>query len=202
MLDAIVLAGGFGTRLQTVVSDVPKSMALVNNRPFLEYLFDYLISQGVENATLSVGFKHEVIIRHFGDTYKSLNIHYVIEHEPLGTGGGVRLAMWKTNGPRALVMNGDTLFRVDYKAMLDFHLKSKAAATLAIHQTKDTERFGLVKRNKIGRIIGFTEKSKKTPSGYINGGVYIIEKTFLMEPFFTGKRLFRTLLQRAQVVWI
>ncbi|MCX6267110.1 MAG: sugar phosphate nucleotidyltransferase, partial [Bacteroidetes bacterium] len=94
-MEAIVLAGGYGTRLQTVVNDVPKSMALIQQRPFLEYLFDDLISQGVTKAVLSVGYKHEVISSHFGDQYKSLPIQYSIENEPLGTGGGIRLALWK-----------------------------------------------------------------------------------------------------------
>jgi D-glycero-alpha-D-manno-heptose 1-phosphate guanylyltransferase len=186
-VEAIILAGGFGTRLQKVVSDVPKSMALVNQRPFLEYLFDYLISQGVDKAVLSVGYKNEAISRHFRNQYKSLAIQYAVENEPLGTGGGIRLALWKIEGLRALVMNGDSLFKLDYRTLMEFHLKKKADATLALRKLNDTGRYGCVTMNHARRITGFKEKVLSAGPGYINGGVYIIEKYFLMEPEFRGR---------------
>ncbi|MFZ4523371.1 MAG: nucleotidyltransferase family protein [Bacteroidales bacterium] len=186
-MEAIILAGGFGTRLQKVVSDVPKSMALINKRPFLEYLFDYLITQGVTKVVLAVGYKHEIISDHFRKQYKSLPLHYSIENEPLGTGGGIRLALWKVDGLRALVMNGDSLFKVDMPALMDFHLKKKADATLALRKLTDTARYGSVKVNRARRITGFAEKGAENGPGFINGGVYIIEKYFLMEPEFRGR---------------
>ncbi len=186
-MEAVVLAGGLGTRLQKVVSEVPKSMALINNRPFLEYLFDYLIAQGIEKVVLSVGYKHEIISSYFKDRYKSLAIQYSIENEPLGTGGGIRLALWKIDAPRALVMNGDSIFRLDYQALMEFHLKKKASATLALRKLDDTGRYGCVSMNRTRRITGFVEKGLSTGPGYINGGVYIIEKVFLMEPEFRGR---------------
>jgi len=186
-VEAIVLAGGFGTRLQKVVSNVPKSMAHINNRPFLEYLFDYLISQGVSKVVISVGYKNEIISNHFKDHYKSLEVVYAVENEPLGTGGGIRLAFWKIEGPRALVMNGDSLFRADYRALLEFHLRKKADATLALRKLSDTGRYGRVTMNRTRRITGFEEKGLSAGPGYINGGVYIIEKLFLMEPEFRGR---------------
>ena len=186
-MEAIILAGGFGTRLQKMVSDVPKSMAPVNKRPFLEYLFDYLVSQGVTKAVLSVGYKHEIISAHFGEQYKSLEIGYAVEPEPLGTGGGIRLSMWKIAEPRALVLNGDSLFRVDLEAMMDFHLKKHADATLALRKLDETGRYGRVSLNRTRRITGFSEKDELAGPGYINGGIYIIEKLFLMEPEFRGR---------------
>jgi D-glycero-alpha-D-manno-heptose 1-phosphate guanylyltransferase len=186
-VEAVVLAGGFGTRLQKVVREVPKSMARINNRPFLEYLFDYLIYQGVTKVVLSVGYKHEAISEHFRDQYKSIKIDYAIENEPLGTGGGVRLALWKVDGLRALVMNGDSLFRADYRAMMDFHLKKKADVTIALRKLVDTNRYGRVALNRTRRITAFEEKGLTAGPGYINGGVYIIEKFFLMEPEFRGR---------------
>lgn len=186
-MEAIVLAGGFGTRLQKVVSDVPKSMALVNNRPFLEYLFDYLITQGVTRVVLSLGYRHEVISGHFGVKYRSLPITYVVENEPLGTGGGIRLALWKVEGLRALVLNGDSLFRIDYQALMEFHLKKKGNATLALRKMNDTGRYGRVDVNRTRRIIGFEEKGAGSGPGYINGGVYAVDKYFLMEPEFRGR---------------
>lgn len=186
-MEAIILAGGFGTRLQSLVSDVPKSMALINQRPFLEYLFDYLISQGVTKAVLSVGYKHEIIEDHFEDHYRTLRIGYAVEAEPLGTGGGIRLAFWKITEPRALVMNGDSLFRVDYQAMMEAHLKKKADATLALRKLEDTGRYGRVSVNRAMRITGFAEKQQESGPGYINGGVYILEKLLLMEPELRGR---------------
>jgi D-glycero-alpha-D-manno-heptose 1-phosphate guanylyltransferase len=187
MVEAIVLAGGFGTRLQKVVSDVPKSMALINQRPFLEYLFDNLISQGITKVVLSVGYRYEVISGHFRDQYRSLAIQYSVENEPLGTGGGIRLAMWKIEGLRALVMNGDSLFNFDYHSLEEFHLKKKADATVALRKLGNTSRYGRVTVNRSRRITGFEEKGKTAGAGFINGGVYIIEKYFLMEPEFRGR---------------
>ncbi|MDP1622153.1 MAG: nucleotidyltransferase family protein [Bacteroidales bacterium] len=186
-MEAIVLAGGLGTRLQKVVSDLPKSLAQINNRPFLEYLFDYLIFQGVTRVILSVGYKHDLISGHFGNQYKSLPVQYSIENEPLGTGGGIRLALWKVEGQRALVMNGDSLFKLDYKALMAYHIKKKPDATIALRKLKDTGRYGSVSLDRTRRITGFKEKARVSGSGYINGGVYVIEKYFLMEPEFRGR---------------
>jgi len=186
-VEAIVLAGGFGTRLQTVVNDLPKSMALINHRPFLEYQLDFLIKQGITRVVLSVGYMRQHIIKHFKNQYKSLEIDYAVEEEPLGTGGGIRLSFWKINGQRAFAMNGDSLFRLDYGQMLARHLKNKAVATLALRKLVNTSRYGRVSLNRNKRIIGFAEKNELTGPGYINGGVYILEKSLLMEPEFRGK---------------
>lgn len=186
-MEAIVLAGGFGTRLQGVVSDVPKSMAMIHGRPFLEYQLDYLIGQGVERVVLSVGYKREFIMDHFKTSYRSLEIDYAVEEEPLGTGGGIRLAFWKVKGLRAFVMNGDSLFRFDFRKMLDHHMKKKADATLSLRKLDDTGRYGRVEMNRMHRITGFTEKREGAGPGYINGGVYVLEKLFLMEPEFRGR---------------
>lgn len=187
ILEAIVLAGGFGTRLQKVVNDVPKSMALINGRPFLEYLLDYLISQGVKKVILSVGYMRESIVNHFQTRFKNIEIDYAIEEEPLGTGGGIRLAFWKVKGTRAFVVNGDSMFRFDFRLMLEQHLKKKAEATLSLRRLPSTGRYGRVEINRNRRIIEFTEKNELAGAGYINGGVYVIEKLFLMDPDFRGK---------------
>jgi D-glycero-alpha-D-manno-heptose 1-phosphate guanylyltransferase len=186
-VEAIVLAGGTGTRLQQVVSDVPKPMALISGRPFLEYLLDYLISQGITKVVFSLGYKHDLISGHFRDRYRSLAIQYSVETEPLGTGGGIRLAMWKIEGLNALVVNGDSLFKIDYRALMEFHRKKKPVATLALRKLDDTSRYGRVSLNRSGRITGFEEKNQQAVPGYINGGVYIMEKFFLMEPEFRGR---------------
>lgn len=186
-MEAIILAGGFGTRLQTVVSDVPKSMALINGRPFLEYLFDYLIGQGIERVVLSVGYKREIISSHFGNRYRSLELDYAVEEEPMGTGGGIRFSFWRIKGSRAVVMNGDSIFRMDIQALLKAHIAKKADASLALRKLANTGRYGRVTLNRQRRITGFEEKNENAGPGLINAGVYVLEKTFLMDPQFRGK---------------
>ena len=186
-MEAIVLAGGFGTRLQSVVNEVPKSMALINGRPFLEYLLDFLIVQGVERVVLSVGYKREVITEHFKNRYRTLEVEYSVEEEPLGTGGGIRLSFWRVKGDRALVLNGDSIFRTDLKILEQAHLAKKAEVTLALRKLANTGRYGRVTLNRQRRISGFEEKNEGAGPGLINAGVYFIEKSFLMEPHFRGR---------------
>jgi len=186
-LEAIILAGGFGTRLQPIVRDVPKSMAPVNDRPFLEYQLDYLITQEVRKVILSVGYKHEMIINHFRNRYRSLSIDYAVEEEPLGTGGGIRFAFWKIKSGKAYVLNGDSIFHIDLKTLKEKHQKKKADITIALRKLEHTNRFGRVIVNRNHRITGFMEKDQTAGPGFVNGGVYVINKTFLMEPFFRGK---------------
>jgi D-glycero-alpha-D-manno-heptose 1-phosphate guanylyltransferase len=186
-LEAIILAGGFGTRLQEVVNDVPKSMALINGRPFLEYLLDYLKTQGVKRVVLSVGYKHEIIGQHFGDRYLGVSLDYAVEQEPLGTGGGIRLAFWRVKADRALVLNGDSIFRTSLGDLMKTHLSKKADVTIALRQLDNTGRYGRVTLNRLKRITGFEEKNAHAGPGLINAGVYVMEKMFLMEPHFRGK---------------
>ena len=121
-MEAIILAGGLGRRLRAAVPDVPKPMAPINDHPFLEYLIDYWISQGVDRFVLSVGYKHEIIKRHFGTRYKGIDVDYAVEDQPLGTGGGLLLALkrLRRTGP-SLIMNGDTFFKVDLAPMRRYH---------------------------------------------------------------------------------
>ena len=123
--EAIILAGGFGTRLQGVVKDLPKPMAPVNDRPFLTYILDYLIEYQYNKVILSVGYLHEKIEEYFGNQYKTLEIDYAMELEPLGTGGGILFAMSKCVTDNVLVINGDTMFKVDLDAFERFHRERK-----------------------------------------------------------------------------
>src|SRR5438067_6674889 len=119
--EAIVLAGGLGTRLRSAVADVPKPMAPIRGRPFLEYLFDHWIDQGIRRFTLSVGYRHEVIVDHFGKAYHGATIRYAVERSPLGTGGALlgTLATFSVEAP-VLLLNGDTYFAVDVKRLSEF----------------------------------------------------------------------------------
>ncbi len=109
--EAIVLAGGLGTRLQTVLPGIPKCMAPVNGKPFLTYVLDYLVSQGINKVILSVGYRKDQIINYFGEKYLSIIIKYAIETEPLGTGGAVKFAFEQCLQDQVFVVNGDTYFR-------------------------------------------------------------------------------------------
>jgi D-glycero-alpha-D-manno-heptose 1-phosphate guanylyltransferase len=186
-LEAIILAGGFGTRLQQVVSDVPKSMALVNDHPFLEYLLNYLTGQGVTRVIMSVGYKREIIQDHFKDHFKGLQILYAIEEEPLGTGGGIKNAFRQVEGGMAYVLNGDSLFRLDFHAMMKLHIFSGSDITMALRFLDDTSRFGTVTIDAEKRVNGFREKVYDSGEGYINGGIYLINKNFVDESKFPDK---------------
>ena len=180
-MEAIILAGGFGTRLRPAISDLPKSMAGINGRPFLEYLLDKLIQSGTSHVILSVGYMHKLIITHFGSAYKSLRISYAIEDEPLGTGAGIKLALEQTQSDNILVVNGDTLFLLDLNDFSDFHVNHKSSFSLALRQVDDTSRYGAVSIDNNGRIVGFAEKQTSGLPGYINAGVYLISKKYFLD---------------------
>lgn len=172
--EVIILAGGFGTRLQKVVADVPKPMAPVNGKPFLQYILDYCIQQGIESVVLSTGYKHEVIFSHFGTHYKSLQIQYAHEQEPLGTGGGIQLALQKCSDDNVVVLNGDTFFDVDLQALESQHIKAQSEFSIAAKKMYHFNRYGII-QTKDNRITAFEEK-RAVHEGIINAGVYIINR--------------------------
>jgi D-glycero-alpha-D-manno-heptose 1-phosphate guanylyltransferase len=203
-VEAIILAGGLGTRLQKVVSDLPKSMAMVNDKPFLEYLLNYLTGQGIDRVILSVGYKQDVIRNHFKDHYKHIAIEYAVEEAPLGTGGGILNAMHLIHGESVFAMNGDSMFRFDFPAMMHLHQENKADLTMALRFLEDTSRFGTVMIDEEKRVTGFSEKDKLCKPGYINGGVYIIDKAYycsltLGTAFSVEKDLFEKQYKEARI---
>jgi D-glycero-alpha-D-manno-heptose 1-phosphate guanylyltransferase len=178
--EAIILAGGYGTRLNTVVKDIPKSMAPINGKPFLDYQLDYLEVFGIQRVILSVGYLREQIMDHYGNKYKDIKIDYAIEEEPLGTGGGLKLAMALAEGPLVYVLNGDTFYHIDYLKLLDIHRAKESKLSLVLREVEDTSRYGCVERNENRQITGFFEKNQSSGKGFINGGVYIINKRFFL----------------------
>lgn len=170
---AIILAGGFGTRLRSVVSDVPKPMAPIQDRPFLAYLIDS-VQEHVTEIVLAIGYKGEVIKDYFGDEYKGIKIYYSEEKEPLGTGGAITkaLALFDDHKP-VWVLNGDTFFSCDLSKVAARHNKVNADITLALCYIENADRYGLVQINEESRITSFLEK-KPGVSGTINAGVYLI----------------------------
>lgn len=185
-MECIVLAGGLGTRLQSVVQDVPKCMAPVNGHPFLHYIFNYLEQQHCSRVILSLGYKHETVTEWLQSQHRNFAVDYVIEHEPLGTGGGIQLAMQKATKQNVVVLNGDTMFNVPLNEMMQFHLEMKAATTVALKPMQNFDRYGVVKTDSDNRIVAFEEK-KYQAEGLINGGIYIINIDSLASKNLPGK---------------
>jgi D-glycero-alpha-D-manno-heptose 1-phosphate guanylyltransferase len=182
--EAIILAGGFGSRLKTVVSEMPKPMATVSGKPFLEYLLNGLSYLEFSNVILSVGYRYEVIERHFGNSFKGLKLTYAIENEPLGTGGGILNALSFAKYDELLVLNGDTFFDIDIKDFYAFHSQNRAELSVALRRLNDGSRYGSIEIDTEGRIIHFKEKQVGSVNVLINGGTYILmKKTMMGTPF-------------------
>ncbi len=176
--DVIILAGGFGTRLQSVVKDVPKPMAPVADIPFLEWLINYLSKFSPNKIILSTGYKHEIIEAHFGKSFKNIPIVYSIETDPLGTGGAIKKAFNLVSTENCLVLNGDTFLQIDHLNFLNFHIKSDALFTMALKPMKNPARYGTVETE--GETIKkFNEKNPDLAEGLINTGVYLMKKEIL-----------------------
>lgn len=176
-MEAIVLAGGLGTRLRSVINDVPKPMAPIGDKPFLDYLFLYLEQNNIEKVVLAVGYKNEIIKERYKERYRGIEIKYSVEEEQLGTGGAIKQALELVDGKEVFIINGDTFFNVNLNSMLNFHYAKKANMTIAVKPMKNFDRYGKI-ISKNNKIIKFTEK-EKSESGNINGGIYIINKKYI-----------------------
>lgn len=176
-MQAVVLAGGRGTRLQSVVQDVPKPMAPVNGRPFLEFVLNGLKGSGFTEVVLSVGYKRNIIMKHFGADYAGMQILYAVEDEPLGTGGAIRLALEQVPPGPVFVLNGDTLLSLDYHAMLECHQGSGARLSIAAARLLDVCRYGTLEVNG-GWVQSLVEKGRTGP-GLINAGTYLMDSGLL-----------------------
>jgi len=171
-VEAIVLAGGLGARLRSVVSDVPKPMAPINKKPFLEYILEFLHRQNIEKVVLSVGYKWNMIHNYFGEKYKNINIVYNVENEQLGTGGAIKDALKHIDKDEVYVLNGDTFFDVNLSKM---QLKEKSKIQIALKPMENFDRYGVVEVDVNGYIQSFKEKAYYK-QGLINGGIYLINK--------------------------
>jgi D-glycero-alpha-D-manno-heptose 1-phosphate guanylyltransferase len=171
--EAIILAGGLGTRLRTVVSDKPKCMAPVAGKPFLYYLISFLKDNGIENFIFSVGYLHEIIEDYLKESFPALPYKISLENEPLGTGGAIKLACSKTSAKNVLICNGDTLYKIDLITLKKFHEEKQATCSLALKPMENFDRYGVVELNKNESVKTFKEK-QFYKSGLINGGVYAL----------------------------
>lgn len=179
--EAIILAGGIGSRLQSVVNDRPKCMALVNQKPFISYLIAYLVGQGIEKIIFSLGFKYQMVEEFLKRNYSNLNYLAVVEPEPLGTGGAIQLALKSATEKDVLICNGDTFFKADVSELSAFHSLLDAECTIALKPMIQFDRFGAVELDGNSKVRLFREKQFRE-SGLINGGVYVIKReTFLDE---------------------
>jgi D-glycero-alpha-D-manno-heptose 1-phosphate guanylyltransferase len=185
MTVAVVLAGGLGTRLQSVVSDVPKPMASVRGRPFLAHLLDYWLLEGVSRFIFSVGYKYEVIQTYFGSNYKGVAIDYAIEHKPLGTGGALYYCA-KNLKENFLLLNGDTFFEVNLQDLLSYHDANEAAYTMCVFQSTDTKRYTPLEMGVDHRILSFRAQDISVSSS-VNGGVGMINPRLLELPIPTHR---------------
>ena len=180
---AIILAGGLGTRLRSAVPNLPKCMAPVADRPFITYVIDYLRMQGIHKFIFSLGYKHEVIEDFLAEQYPTLDYQCVIEQEPLGTGGAIKLACSVATDENVLVTNGDTLFKIQLNQLTATHFEKGAECTLALKPLTHFDRYGVVTLDEKGAVTSFKEK-QFYESGLINGGTYLLNKDrFLQRPF-------------------
>ena len=207
-MQAILLCGGMGTRLRSVVSDRPKPMADICGKPFLQYLLEMLRDKGITEVIFALGYMGEMIEEYFQDgSAFGLKIAYSYEEEPLGTGGAIRNALPKILEEDVLVLNADTYFPMDYQGLYHFHQENDGDFSLATRAVPDISRYGAVRRDSAGRILAWNEKlgdggqqpgegskqpiegnaqqaasaSPKSLSGEINGGIYVMKKSLIAE---------------------
>jgi NDP-sugar pyrophosphorylase family protein len=186
-IEAVVLAGGLGTRLAARVPDRPKVLAEVRGRPFLTFVLDQLAAAGVERAVICTGYRAEQVEGAFGARHGSLALSYSREAEPLGTGGALRLALERLTGDPLLVLNGDSYVDHDLEEFLAAHRALGGAGTLLLTEVADSGRYGRVELDPGGRLAAFLEKSAGG-RGWINAGVYLLGRA-LLEGIPAGRKL-------------
>lgn len=207
MRACIILAGGMGTRLRSVVAELPKCMAPVNGKPFLFYIFKWLKKNNFSRVILSLGYMPDAVLNFLKEEQWPFEIVTEIEAQPMGTGGAIALSLSHCNSSDICILNGDTFFDIDIDGLYAFHQNKHAALTIAAKPLTQYDRYGSLLCENDGRITGFTEK-QKTKSGIINGGIYlmhvpsmpltglpqkfsfekeILEKEYSTKPFFAFK---------------
>ena len=173
-IPALILVGGLGSRLRPVISGIPKPMAPILGKPFLEYLVRWLVRGGIKRIVLCAGYRAEEIQSYFGQGQRwNVKIEYSIEQEPLGTWGAIRLGMLEVGDSPVLVLNGDSWVEIQLDSFADFHRRKHGIGVIAASGLSEPSRFGSLKVNAEGRIEEFAEKTNQ-PSGLINGGIYML----------------------------
>lgn len=190
-LEAVVLAGGLGTRLRSVISDIPKPMAPIGGKPFLEFIFKYLQRNGITRIILSVGYKWETISKYFGDSFEGIEIIYSIEEQPLGTGGAIKIAMNHVKNNQFYIINGDTLFDVDLRSLA---LNNNSQLMLCLKYMKNNHRYSFVQNDDDGLVTSFSEKGFGQ-AGNVNGGIYLSSRNIFDDFYLEDKFSFEEFMQ-------
>lgn len=180
-LDAVILAGGQGTRLRPVIGERQKVMAEVAGRPFIAFLLDHLADVGAQRVILCTGFHAEQLRAELGAVYRTLALEYSHEQQPLGTAGALRHALPLLHSNPVLVLNGDSFFQADLSAFLQFHLARRARASLLLAPVEDAARYGSVQIAPDYRVQTFLEKDRASGPGWINAGVYLLDREWLQQ---------------------
>lgn len=179
-IEAIILAGGKGTRLKGILDDRQKTMAVVCGKPFIEWILLSLKKQGVKRSVICTGHLSETVESYFCDK-RDIGMEIKFSHEdfPLGTAGALRNAIDKTNSKRVLVLNGDSYFRLDLSGFLKNHIAHRAKISIVLTQVKDSSRYGSVEIDENGKVLAFCEKTAKRQTGLINTGAYLFEREII-----------------------
>ena len=187
-MQAIILAGGKGTRLQTILKDVPKALASIRNQPFLDYILHFLHQQGVTHFIFSLGHQHQQIVDYLNAKEKTWTYTCVIEEQALGTGGAVKNALGSATDTDVWVINADTYLDINLKAMYQQHIENNAVATIALKEMSNFDRYGLIHTDQDNCITSFEEK-RPCERGLINAGFFIINKIQFLNATI-GKEVF------------
>lgn len=187
-IDAVVLCGGLGTRLKSVLGATPKVMAQIDDKPFLDILVHHLKDQGIARVVLCTGHQAQLVESYFSNNPVGIGIEFSREENLLGTGGALKNAKERIRSDTFIVMNGDSLCKVDLKALLDFHKTKNAVASIVVSKVKDKSDFGGVGINDDLSVSAFSEKDSGAAGGYVNSGVYCFDKKVF--PFMPEKNKF------------
>ena len=182
----VILAGGYGTRLSSIVRDRPKPMALIHGKPFLEYQIEFLKSQGFSDFVICVGYKHEKITEHFRNGKNhSVQIQYSIEKEHLGTGGAIKNALSLLE-EQFIVINGDSIANLQYDHLIEFHNKKNANVTMVFAKVDNNSRYGSVVTDGNDMITSFSEKIPNSGTSFVNMGIYLFNKNSINWQMFSS----------------
>ena len=177
LLAPLILAGGIGSRLKSKTKQIPKPLLKVNDKYFIKYIFDKLLSVGFHEVFVSISYLKDTFINYIGDNYKGLSINYLIEEEPLGTGGSVKYAFKRLNVKNLMILNGDSYSDFNLKLLID-NFKSNNRNTILLCKIQNSGRFGNVIFDNNFKIKKFVEK-KHLSKGYVNVGTYILDNSIL-----------------------
>jgi D-glycero-alpha-D-manno-heptose 1-phosphate guanylyltransferase len=178
MIPAVVLAGGLGTRLAAISNGLPKPMVQVANRPFIEYVLDTLVDAGTTRIILAVSYRWEVLRNYLGARYRCATLEYSVEEKPLGTGGAISKCVNDQGLEQVLILNGDTLFRIDIDDLVQRHRRSNSGITMALRRVENSSRYGVVSCDPSGVVTAFHAGGDTEP-GLINGGIYVLNRSAL-----------------------